>query len=615
VNESFEIVVVGGGHAGIEAALAAARMGCAVALVTLREDRIGQMSCNPAIGGLAKGQLVKELDVLGGEMGLAIDRTGIQFRRLNLSKGPAVWSSRAQADRIAYRDYMRQAISDNENIEVIEDAVVSIETSGDSVRSVVLSGGKSIRCGAVVLTGGTFLNGIIHIGSESRAAGRIDEEPSIGLSDQLQSLGFKVGRLKTGTPPRLDGRSIDFNALREQFGDKTFPPFSVRTTSPGVNTASCWITYTNESTHSFIRDNISKSALYAGSIKGVGPRYCPSIEEKVVRFSDRPRHQLFLEPEGNGTDEVYPNGFSTSLPEDIQQRAIRTISGLESAEITVPGYAVEYDFFFPYQIRPTTETKLIDGLYFAGQINGTSGYEEAAAQGLMSGINAVLKLRGQPTFTLDRSEAYIGVLLDDLATKSTEEPYRMFTSRAEYRLALREDNAVERLIEHGFRFGLIPEQIYDRETERIQMVREESKRLESVLVSVGQLVGDQSENGRRRISMATALRMPSLKLADLEKHDSILSALPPEVKQRIEIGIMYSGYLKQQGRAAKFKKLEHLAIPDTFEYDDLTGLKTEAKEKLSRLKPSSLGQASRISGVTPGDISVLMVHLKRLIVT
>ncbi len=608
-----EIVVVGGGHAGCEAALSAARMGCSVILVTQNEGTIAQMSCNPSIGGLAKGQLVRELDVLGGEMALAIDRTGIQFRRLNLSKGPAVWSSRAQADRIAYRCYMQKTLDAQSNLDVVEDSVVAVRTAGGGVTGIETEGGLSINCRAAIITGGTFLNGLIHIGEASHPAGRIGENAALHLSEQLQHLGFKAGRLKTGTPPRLDGKTIDFDLLEKQHGHVNFPPFSLRSAAVNDNSATCWITYTNESTHAYILANLHKSALYSGRIKGVGPRYCPSIEDKVVRFADKPRHQLFLEPEGNGTDEIYPNGLATSLSEDVQLKAIRTVRGLERAQITVCGYAVEYDFFFPYQIKPTTETKLVERLYFAGQINGTSGYEEAAVQGLMSGINAVLKLNGKPELTLDRSQAYIGVLLDDLATKSTEEPYRMFTSRAEHRLALREDNAAERLIDYGFRLGLIPEEIYRREIGRVELVKTETRRLEKVFVSVGVLPADAGARGGRKISIAKALRMPEITIGDVEETDDALKGHSSKIKTDIEIRIKYRGYLdKQQREIEKFKKLEENPIPPHFPFSAVSGLKAEAREKLEKFRPVSLGQASRISGISPGDISVLMVHLRKV---
>lgn len=609
----YNIVVAGGGHAGCEAALAAARMGGNVLLVTLNVEQIAQMSCNPSIGGLAKGQLVRELDALGGEMALATDQTGIQYRRLNLSKGPAVWSSRAQADRIRYREYMRDRLENQEHLDILEDCVVGVMTSDGRVTGVETEGGGSIECRAVIITGGTFLNGLIHIGEITHEAGRIGEPAALHLSEQLQGLGFKAGRLKTGTPPRLDSNTVDFSVLEEQPGHDDFPPFSLRSTSINDNSAFCWITYTNENTHDCIKDNLMTSALYSGRIKGIGPRYCPSIEDKIVRFADKPRHQLFLEPEGARSDEIYPNGFATSLPEDIQRAAMRTVKGLEEVEITVPGYAVEYDFFYPYQIRPTTETKLVGGLYFAGQINGTSGYEEAAVQGFMAAVNATLKLKDKPEFMLDRSQAYIGVLLDDLATKSTEEPYRMFTSRAEYRLALREDNAAERLIDYGFRFGLIPEEIYTREKERIRLVADEAARLEKVLLPVDWPGAAGSSGDGRRISIAKALRMPDVAVSDVEDNDENLCEHSDKVKSDIEIKIKYRGYLDKQLREIeKFKRSESQPIPEDFSYASLRGLKTEAREKLERFRPVSLGQASRISGITPGDISVLMVHLKRL---
>jgi len=611
-NSECEIVVVGGGHAGCEAALAAARMGRSVIIVTLSKDRIGQMSCNPSIGGLAKSQLVKEVDALGGEMAVATDRTGIQFRKLNLSKGPAVWSSRAQVDRVAYREYMQRVVEATPNLAVIEDAAVAVLTSGGSVTALETLGGTVIACRAIILTAGTFLNGVIHTGEWQQRAGRVGEDASLYLSEQLQDMGFSAGRLKTGTPPRLDGSTIDFDVLQEQPGDEEFPPISMRSTSINSNHALCWITHTNENTHRYILGNLQSSALFSGQIKGIGPRYCPSIEDKIVKFADKPRHQMFLEPEGNGTNEIYPNGFSTSLSADVQLSAIRTVKGLEEVEITVPGYAVEYDFFYPYQIKPTTETKILSGLYFSGQINGTSGYEEAAAQGIVSGINAVLKLRGDEPFVLDRSQAYTGVLLDDLATKSTEEPYRMFTSRAEYRLALREDNAAERLIEYGHKFGLIDEDIYRREIARVATVKTEAMRLEKVVIDTEGILDSDNGNGHRKISIAAALRMPSVRISDVEETDSSLLQLDRRIKTDIEISIKYKGYLEKQEREIKkFRKLESMPIPADFPFASLHGLKTEAREKLSRLKPVSLGQASRISGISPGDIAVLLVHLKR----
>jgi len=612
MHSEYDIVVAGGGHAGCEAALAGARMGASVLLISMQLDRIAQMSCNPSVGGLAKGHLVRELDALGGEMGYATDHTGIQYRKLNMSKGPAVRSSRAQVDRIAYRRFMQNTISQQSGLDTLEDCVTEVITRDGRIKGVRTKGGKEIECRAAILTGGTFLNGLIHIGEIQREAGRIGESAAVGLTESLVKLGFNAGRLKTGTPPRLDGKTINFDILEEQPGQDDFEPWSLRTRQPLNNTASCWITYTNTETHELIRDNLHASALYSGRIHSIGPRYCPSIEDKIVRFADKPRHQLFLEPEGNGTDEIYPNGFATSLAEEVQIMAIRTVPGLENAEITVPGYAVEYDFFYPYQIKPTTETKLIDGLYLSGQINGTSGYEEAAVQGYMSGVNAVLKIRNKPEFVLDRSQAYIGVLLDDLATKSTEEPYRMFTSRAEYRLALREDNAVERLIDYGYRFGLVDETIYKAEQERLRIVRDEADRLERVMIPSADLPNGDTIQKRDRISAANALRMPGTNLSDLIEVCDDIDDLPEKVKSDIEIRVKYKGYLEKQDREIqKFRRLESFPIPDSFDFKSLRGIKTEASEKLSKHRPVSLGQASRISGISPGDISVLMIHLKK----
>jgi tRNA uridine 5-carboxymethylaminomethyl modification enzyme len=609
---NYDIVVAGGGHAGVEAALAASRMGCSVLLVTLKKDTIGQMSCNPAIGGLAKGHLVKEIDALGGEMALAIDRTGIQYRRLNLSRGPAVHSSRAQADRKLYREYIQHFVLNQQKLDLLEDGVIDLEVLGGKVKAAITEGGKRINCRALILTAGTFLNGLIHIGKRKIPAGRMGEKPSLGLTEKLIELGFKAGRLKTGTPPRLEKNTIDFSRTKPQHGDPDFPPFSFRSDSINGNKAICHITFTNQETHQIILDNLDSSAMFSGQIKGIGPRYCPSIEDKVVRFKDKDRHQLFLEPEGIDDDLIYPNGFPTSLDEEVQKKAIRTVPGLEEVVFAQPGYAIEYDFFYPYQIYTTTETKLVEGLYFSGQINGTSGYEEAGAQGLMSGINAVLKIRGEESFSLLRSEAYIGVLLDDLTTKSTEEPYRMFTSRAEHRLYLREDNADQRLFKYGRKFGLISEERYQKYLDDNATQKSHRQSLSRIFIEVSKLPADFQNNGRTKISFEQALKVPGVCMDHLKDYDESLSKLPQPILKRIEIEVKYQGYLERQMREIeKFNKLEKESIPSDFDFDFCKGLKKEASEKLKRLRPATVGQASRISGISPGDITVLLIYLKK----
>jgi tRNA uridine 5-carboxymethylaminomethyl modification enzyme len=600
----FELIVIGGGHAGCEAALAGARMGLRTALVTLDKSKIAEMSCNPAIGGLAKGQLVREIDALGGEMGYCTDMTGIQFRILNRSKGPAVWSHRAQADRAWYREFMTNTVNSQQKLEVIETEAVGLVIQNGICSGVVTVSRETISAEAVIITTGTFLNGLIHIGDKTVSAGRINERPSIGLSECLVEHGLETGRLKTGTPPRLDGKTIDFYKCTPQDGDEPPPFFSHRSNRGPMKQIQCHLTYTNKSTHQIINDNLKYSAMYSGNIKGIGPRYCPSIEDKVVRFAEKDRHQLFLEPEGLSTTEYYLNGFSSSLPEEIQKQAVRTIVGLENVEFNRPAYAIEYDFFPPHQLKPSLESKYIESLFMAGQINGTSGYEEAAAQGLMAGINAVLKIRKQEPIILDRSQAYIGVLIDDLVTKSTAEPYRMFTSRAEYRLHLREDNAEDRLSKIGHDVGLLSDKSWLKLSTEAQLRQELIKKFGKLRISL-----DTIENP---LTVAEAAKRPEIDSLE------IYNKLPPElgvdfrVFQKAAIQIKYEGYLaRSEQQLEKFRNLELQKIPEWVDYDKIVGLKNEAVEKLTKHKPISLGQASRISGVTPGDIAVLMVHLKR----
>ena len=608
----FDIIVIGGGHAGIEAALAAARMGCNTAMVTMSKAAIGRMSCNPAVGGLAKGQLVKEIDALGGEIGYAADMAGIQFRMLNKSKGPAVQSRRTQADRALYSQVMIDTICGQNDLQIVEGEAVNIMVENGACYGVILKHNEKISAKAVIITAGTFLNGLIHIGLEHFPAGRINEAPAIGLSQKLQALGIQAGRLKTGTPPRLDGTTIDFAQCEIQPGDEPPPYFSIRSDhSRRFAQSVCYLTYTNEKTHQVIRENLSQSPLYSGIIKGIGPRYCPSIEDKVVRFSDKPRHQLFLEPEGLNTSEYYLNGFSSSLPPETQLAALRTIPALANVAMTRPGYAIEYDFFPPHQLYISMESKVISNLFFAGQVNGTSGYEEAAAQGIMAGINAVCKIRGEEPFKLLRSEAYIGVLLDDLVTKSTTEPYRMFTSRAEYRLALRDDNAEERLLEKGHQFGLVKNSIYEKFQDHQAAKTRMADKLRSGKIRIQR--GEKDNESAQNISAYWALRNPSLDYMEYDTYRELIAEYGVGTLIALLNEIRYEGYIKRQDqRIERLKKLENFILPPRIEYDALKGLKKEAIQKLSAFRPETLGQASRISGVSPGDISVLMVHLHRL---
>ncbi|NIM02957.1 tRNA uridine-5-carboxymethylaminomethyl(34) synthesis enzyme MnmG [bacterium] len=617
-DRKYEIIVVGGGHAGCEASLAASRLGCKTLLLTMNLDTIAFMSCNPAVGGLAKGQLVKEIDALGGEMGKNTDATAIQFRRLNMAKGAAVRSSRAQVDRQAYRLKMKEVLEKQENLELKQALVEEILVDENKVAGVKTSIGEKFCAQAVIITPGTFLNGLIHIGLTNFPAGRMGDSPAIKLSDNLKQLGFRIGRFKTGTCPRLDGKTIDFSKLKIQQGDDIPFPFSFTTKQVTRFQLPCYITYTNSKTHQIIREGLDRSPLYTGIIKGTGVRYCPSIEDKVMKFPERERHQIFLEPEGVNTPEVYPNGLATSLPIDIQFRMLRSIEGLEKVEIMRPGYAIEHDYVDPTELQPTLETKLIKNLYFCGQINGTTGYEEAAAQGLIGGINAVLKIKNRPPFILDRSEAYIGVLIDDLVTKGTKEPYRMFTSRAEYRLILREDNVDLRLTEKAYGIGLIGEMRYQEVESKKRAIENELARLKEAKIFPDSKTNEKfSELGwvalRSPVSLAELLRRPGVSYSDLKFFDKRSGEVPLEVSEQAEIQIRYEGYIKhQEQEIEKFKKLENRKIPAEIDYQEIVGLSNEVREKLSKMRPDSLGRASRISGVTPAAIAILMVHMKRM---
>jgi len=613
----YDVIVIGSGHAGCEAALSSARMGCSTLMLTMNLDTIAQMSCNPAIGGLAKGHIVKEIDALGGEMAKCIDRTGIQFRVLNKSKGPAVRGTRAQADKQRYRMAMKATLEKQPNLEVKQGLVEKLLVDDGHICGVETNIGVLYRSFSVIVTTGTFLKGLIHIGLSHYPSGRAGEFPSIGLSDSLRALGFELGRLKTGTPARLNGRTIEFSKMKIQPGDEPAPFFSFTEDHHPLLQLPCYLTYTNPLTHEIIRTNLSQSPLYAGIIKGIGPRYCPSIEDKVMRFSGRDRHQVFLEPEGLDTEEYYANGMSTSLPVEVQTELYRSITGLEDVEIMRPAYAIEYDYAPPTQIQHTLETKRVEGLYFAGQINGTSGYEEAAAQGLVAGANAALKVQKRKPLVLPRSQAYIGVMIDDLVTRGTNEPYRMFTSRAEYRLLLREDNADMRLRETGRELGLVSDESYRKYADKKASIEQELVRLKRTWVRPTAVINAiLEEKGSSPLSAEASLdqllKRPELGYGDIGKISPPSGPVKTDAAEQVEIQVKYEGYIERQvNQVDRFAGLEQKALPEDLDYDSISGLGTEVRQKLNQVRPVSLGQASRISGITPAAMSLLMVTLEK----
>jgi len=618
----YDVIVVGAGHAGCEAAAAAANMGCSTLLVTMNLQNIAQMSCNPAMGGIAKGQIVREIDALGGYSGIVSDKTAIQFKMLNKSKGPAMWSPRVQSDRMRFSDEWRSMLENTPNLDFYQEMVAGILAENGKIVGVKTSLGVEIKAKSVVLTNGTFLNGLIHIGDKQFGGGRAGESASFGITEDLVKLGFESGRMKTGTPPRVDGRSLDFSKMTEQPGDDVPEKFSYSNlTAPLKTQRSCWMSYTSLEVHDILREGFDRSPMFNGRIKSLGPRYCPSIEDKINRFADKERHQLFVEPEGWTTCEYYINGFSTSLPEDIQFKALRSVAGFENVKFFRPGYAIEYDYFPPTQLQHTLETKLVEGLYFAGQINGTTGYEEAASQGLMAGINAALKVQNRKPFILKRDEAYIGVLIDDLITKGTEEPYRMFTSRAEYRTLLRQDNADFRLTPKAFEIGLAKEdrlirmeQKFSQSDAMVNFFRETSLKPEEanpILVAKGSAPMTQPDK------MFKVFSRPQLDLEDFRKFKKVAAYieehdLDQEVVEQAEIQVKYSGYIeKEKNNADKLTRLEDMVIPDNFNFDKIQSISIEAKQKLNKIRPRTIAQASRISGVSPSDISVLLIYMGR----
>ncbi|HFK5528061.1 TPA: tRNA uridine-5-carboxymethylaminomethyl(34) synthesis enzyme MnmG [Elizabethkingia anophelis] len=619
IDQIYDVIVVGAGHAGCEAAAAAANLGSKTLLVTMNMQTIGQMSCNPAMGGIAKGQIVREIDAMGGYSGIVADKSAIQFKMLNLSKGPAMWSPRTQNDRMLFAAEWRSMLEQTPNLDFFQDMVKSLIIENNKVAGVVTSLGIEIKAKAVVLTNGTFLNGLIHVGDKQLGGGRMGEPRAFGITEQLESLGFEAGRMKTGTPPRIDGRSLDYSKMEEQPGDENPQKFSYLDTPKLKEQRSCHITYTNEIVHDILRSGFDRSPMFNGTIQSIGPRYCPSIEDKINRFAERNRHQLFVEPEGWNTIEIYVNGFSSSLPEDVQIKAMRHIPGFENVKVFRPGYAIEYDYFPPTQLKHTLETKLIDNLYFAGQINGTTGYEEAAGQGLIAGINAHNKVADKEEFILSRDEAYIGVLVDDLITKGTEEPYRMFTSRAEYRLLLRQDNADIRLTEKAHKLGLASDERLQKVENKVSKSSELEEFLKATSVKAEDINPILEENSSSPVNQsfraAQILTRPNIdlnKLCAIEEIKNKVSEYADEVREQAEINIKYKGYIdKEKENVAKLHRLENIKIPENFDYSKVNSLSAEAKQKLSSVRPETIAQAGRISGVSPADINILLIFLGR----